>query len=235
MVLMDVQMPEMDGFEATAAIRDRERATGRHTPIIAMTAHAMKGDREECLAGGMDGYVAKPLRPQELYDLIDRWTVPDIIPAPPVATVPTDDPADTPVFDKDAVLELVGGDEDLLQEVVALFLDKSVGLMAEIHEAIASGDAPHLNDAAHSLKARWPTSPHSLPPMQHAGSKDGPRRRPHASRGNLPCPGDRPRPPEARAGDPPDPIVGTLISGVKPAFFFKSGFLSVPPVTPIVR
>ncbi len=73
-ILMDVQMPEMDGFEATAAIREREQSLGRRTPIVAMTAHAMKGDREQCLAGGMDGYVAKPVRQQELVAVL-RETV----------------------------------------------------------------------------------------------------------------------------------------------------------------
>ena len=73
-VLMDVQMPEMDGLEATAAIRQQEQATGRHLPILAMTAHAMKGDREVCLKAGMDGYVAKPIQPRELYDAIERVT-----------------------------------------------------------------------------------------------------------------------------------------------------------------
>ena len=71
-VLMDVQMPEMDGFEATVAIRAAERATGRHLPIVAMTAWAMKGDRERCLAAGMDGYVAKPIQPDELFRAIER-------------------------------------------------------------------------------------------------------------------------------------------------------------------
>ncbi len=72
LVLMDVQMPEMDGFEATAAIRDNERGSGQHVPIIAMTAHAMKGDRQRCIDAGMDGYVAKPITAQELFRAIDE-------------------------------------------------------------------------------------------------------------------------------------------------------------------
>ncbi len=71
-VLMDVQMPEMDGFEATAAIREKERATGRHMPVIAMTASAMKGDRERCLAAGMDDYVSKPIDPEQLFGVLDE-------------------------------------------------------------------------------------------------------------------------------------------------------------------
>jgi len=84
-VLMDVQMPEMDGFEATAAIRVRQQGTGRHLPIIAMTAHAMRGDQERCLAAGMDGYIAKPIKAQELIDLLERFAVP----AAGVEVVPT--------------------------------------------------------------------------------------------------------------------------------------------------
>ena len=76
LVLMDVQMPEMGGFEATAALRLKERETGRHTPVVAMTAHAMKGDRERCLDSGMDGYVSKPIHAQKLKEEIARLSPP---------------------------------------------------------------------------------------------------------------------------------------------------------------
>jgi two-component system, sensor histidine kinase and response regulator len=73
LVLMDVQMPEMDGFQATATIREKEKRSNAHLPVIALTAHAMKGDREKCLAGGMDGYLTKPIRPQELDGILEGY------------------------------------------------------------------------------------------------------------------------------------------------------------------
>jgi CheY-like chemotaxis protein len=75
-VLMDVQMPELDGLEAMAAIRVREQASGEHLPVIAVTAHAMPGDRERCLKAGMDAYLSKPIRSRELFDAIERLTAP---------------------------------------------------------------------------------------------------------------------------------------------------------------
>jgi CheY-like chemotaxis protein len=88
-VLMDVQMPVMDGFEATGAIRVREQSTGRHLPIIAMTAHAMRGDQERCLAAGMDGYLAKPIKAGELIDLVERFSAGPLAPRQSLGCRPT--------------------------------------------------------------------------------------------------------------------------------------------------
>jgi two-component system sensor histidine kinase/response regulator len=84
LVFMDVQMPEMDGLEATAAIREKEKLSGLHQPIIALTAHAMKGDREKCLAGGMDGYLTKPIRSQELDEILGEYIARRQVTATPV-------------------------------------------------------------------------------------------------------------------------------------------------------
>ncbi len=146
-VLMDVQMPEVDGFAATAAIRAREAGTGAHTPIIAMTAHALQGDRERCLAAGMDGYVTKPLRPQELFEALEGLTVASV--AGLAAARSTSEPA---AFDRDAALDRTDGDVDLMKELVGLFLDECPQRMAEIREALTRRDATKLRQAAHTLK-----------------------------------------------------------------------------------
>jgi len=157
-VLMDVQMPEMDGLEATASIRARERATGRHLPIIAMTAHAMKGDKERCLEAGMDGYVSKPVRAKDLFDEIKKHVPSAEAPATETSAKPPSPEATPPVrefadaLDRAALLERLEGDAELLAEIVGVFLEDCPRLVASIREAVARGDARLLERAAHTLK-----------------------------------------------------------------------------------
>jgi two-component system, sensor histidine kinase and response regulator len=150
LVLMDVQMPEMDGCEAATAIRYRERTTGGHVPIIAMTAHAMKGDRELCLKAGMDSYVSKPIRPQELFDAIEGECA---------ATSAADALAvDAPLVDEGmanwaTALERIGGDASALREVVELFAVESVDLLSELRDALAQVDPVRVRRVAHTLRS----------------------------------------------------------------------------------
>ena len=144
-IAMDVQMPEMDGLEAAARIRRWERATGTHIPIIAMTAHAMKGDRERCLKAGMDGYTSKPIRIKELERAIAKL-VPTIS-----APVSRNDEAEQ-VIDHGALLESFDGNRRVLKQTVRLFLADYPRHLAEIKEAIHRGDANALTIAAHALK-----------------------------------------------------------------------------------
>jgi PAS domain S-box-containing protein len=147
-ILMDVQMPGMDGFQATAQIRAQEQGTGRHIPIIAMTAYAMKGDRERCLDAGMDRYVAKPVQPAELLHALA-----DLVPgaAPAAEAPPAAAPAEQ-LLDPSVALARVGGDAKLLGELVALFRQAYPGWLAEMRTAIANHDAAALKRAAHTLK-----------------------------------------------------------------------------------
>ena len=148
-VLMDVQMPEMDGFEATAAIRARERQTGGHTLIVAMTAHAMKGDRERCLEVGMDGYVAKPLQPDELFEEIERLA--DINGNKPgSSSKPRQKPSASvaPVFNQTEALENTDGDLELLKELIEAFFTEYPPAVERIQTAIVDRDATELQKAA---------------------------------------------------------------------------------------
>jgi CheY-like chemotaxis protein/HPt (histidine-containing phosphotransfer) domain-containing protein len=147
-VLMDLQMPEMDGFEATHAIRTREQITGRHVPIIAMTAHAMHGDRERCLEGGMDDYLPKPVHAAELLRIIQQ-VLPQRAATPSVEAAATEE---LPVFDRRMALDRVSGDEQLLDEVVQLFLSDAPSRIAEVRSSLEQGDPKRLQIAAHSLK-----------------------------------------------------------------------------------
>jgi len=147
-VLMDVQMPEMDGFEATRALRERERRTGAHVPVVALTAHAMKGDRERCLAAGMDGYVAKPVEAEQLFATIEQLSH---APAPLGDGVPASR-TDVPILDREAALARLGGDAEVLLEAVSAFRDERDMLLSEIRRVISRGDGDALRRAAHALK-----------------------------------------------------------------------------------
>jgi len=154
LVLMDIQMPEMDGLTATRKIRERERETRLHLPILAMTAHAMKGDRERCIEAGMDGYVSKPINSQELEAAIASTLrlQGEPTPAPSLeATTPSAAPSAI-VWDMGKTLERLGGDEKLFHEVLEIFLDDVPKHMARLRRAIAEGDAEAVEEAAHTLK-----------------------------------------------------------------------------------
>ena len=152
-VLMDVQMPMMGGFEATQAIRDWELAAGgtRHTPIIAMTAHAMSGDRERCLEAGMDDYVSKPIQTSALVEALARVEKNSTdAPTPPAPPPPP--PTVAGVYDRDRVLDNVGGDLDLLRQIAGMFLDDYGGALADLDRAAQGGVADKLYSVAHSIK-----------------------------------------------------------------------------------
>jgi signal transduction histidine kinase/HPt (histidine-containing phosphotransfer) domain-containing protein len=146
-VLMDVQMPDMDGLEATATIRRKEQITGSHVPIIAVTAHAMTGDRDRCLAAGMDNYLSKPFRPDALYEAVEGKRT-DNLPAGVCGT----QPLCTEVIDWPAALRGACGKPANLKKLLGVFAKESTILMGAIRRAISDRDAPGLTRAAHMLK-----------------------------------------------------------------------------------
>jgi signal transduction histidine kinase/DNA-binding response OmpR family regulator len=148
LVLMDVQMPEMDGLEATQILRQREARTGKHQPIVAMTALAMNGDKERCLAAGMDGYLSKPIRPVELDEVLDQYLAAQA----PVPTVFEPDPPADSVVDARDLLDRLDGDRGLLSELVDLFRADLPITLQIAQEAIHAQDAVKLRHTAHALK-----------------------------------------------------------------------------------
>ena len=178
-VLMDVQMPQLNGLEATAAIRRHEAAHGAHVPIIALTAHAMQGDRERCLAAGMDGYLSKPIDVDDLVSTVERFAeggVPRrVVSAPPAES------GGLPVFDQAMALKHAGGDRKLLAEVVDFFRADCPASLRKIASAISKNDAERLRLSAHALKGALATvgSPagrdaaFKLEQMGRAGRIDG--------------------------------------------------------------
>ena len=148
-VLMDVEMPIMNGFEATAAIRAREAEIGgRRTPIIALTAHVMQGDRERCLDAGMDSYASKPIQPTELFATIEALLATNPR-EEPMASTPSED---IPVLDRIALYEQVGDEADLLLKVIEMFRIDSVSVVAKLDVALTEGDASEVQQGAHRIK-----------------------------------------------------------------------------------
>ncbi len=149
-VLMDCQMPELDGYETTREIRRREHDTGQHIPIIAMTANSMQGERERCLAAGMDDYLSKPLRKQALNDALTRW-----IPTPPVSTTHRDTPPAAPggpeLLHETVIAELEGLDGEVLPALLTLYFDEAASSITELAGAISGGQPLTVAQSAHKL------------------------------------------------------------------------------------
>ena len=146
LILMDVQMPEMDGLEATKAIRAAEASTGKHIPIIAMTAHAMKGDREDCLRAGMDGYLSKPIRTDELKRTLSEIT------KTRNAGQYSEQKAFLAIGQLESLLDSVMGDRALLTEMAELWLADSANQESQIQKGLESDNAIMVQRAAHALK-----------------------------------------------------------------------------------
>ena len=145
LVLMDVQMPGMDGVEATAKIREQEKATGGHIPILALTAHAMPADRRRCLSAGMDGYLVKPIQPRLLLEAIGRLEL-GLRGRMPVREV---------VLDRADLMDRVGGDAQLLAEISNAFPDTCARLLASVRDAMARGEPQQFACAAHTLRGMF--------------------------------------------------------------------------------
>jgi PAS domain S-box-containing protein len=154
LVLMDVQMPEMGGLEATQLIREKEKSTGEHLPILAMTAHAMQGDRERCIAAGMDGYLAKPIDPKSFLQTVEGISQrAEQTETTPKETKSRDASGDgRRPLDAKALLEWFSGNRKLLRNIVKTFRDDCPRMMARIRSALAANDANLLAEAAHALK-----------------------------------------------------------------------------------
>ena len=154
LVLMDVQMPQMDGFEATKVIRER-KDDRRNTPIVAMTAHAMKGDRERCLGAGMDDYIAKPIEPQELLEAIKKWVMsddPNKVKPGPGTPGKEGLPKDVPIDLEGVLSDRFDGDKDLLTEILREFLDYAPKQLKVLQQAAEEGRPEVVETEAHSLK-----------------------------------------------------------------------------------
>jgi len=161
LVFMDIQMPLMDGFEATNEIRSFELSQGlQPVPVIAMTAYALQGDRDRCLAAGMDGYIAKPIKEDDLCRVIERMAfgrsgqeLLQVVTEQPQTVLPAEQEPDLyPVFDRQALLTRLGGNEALIQKFVSMFFESADEHMTQLRQAARAGDAEQLRAKAHALK-----------------------------------------------------------------------------------
>jgi CheY-like chemotaxis protein len=154
LVLMDVQMPEMDGLEATRAIRATASGVRNHAvPIIAMTAHAMQGDRQSCLDAGMNDYIAKPVTPAVLSDLLEEWLAKSPSSGPPVASAKVPDRVAGPTtFNADALIERTMGDRELADAVARSFLADTPGRLAVLRGHLKAGNTNDVECQAHTIK-----------------------------------------------------------------------------------
>jgi CheY-like chemotaxis protein len=148
LVLMDVQMPEMDGLEATMLLRKREELTGHHQAVVAMTALVMKGDRERCISAGMDGYLSKPIRPQELDEVLDRYLSMN---REDIPVVESRDLQEAPVCAEE-LLERIDGDRVFLGELLELFRADYPDQIRTARAAAAENDAATVQEVGHALK-----------------------------------------------------------------------------------
>jgi CheY-like chemotaxis protein len=175
LVLMDVQMPVMDGLQATAAIRSFRDDSGAEVPIVALTAHAMRGDQERCLSAGMDGYIAKPIDIDSFLNVVEAFAprpgdgpADEPGPAPSLAEAPTsandstapggheeEDVGDDPgrLYDRAAALKRLGHDEDLFRDMIFYFLEDFPRLLEQLRAGLLNDDARAVERSAHSLKA----------------------------------------------------------------------------------
>ncbi|MDB5319743.1 MAG: domain S-box protein [Phycisphaerales bacterium] len=147
LLFLDLHMPEMDGFEVIRSIREREQATGRHLPVIALTARSRKEDREHCLTAGMDGFLAKPIQTEDLWATIDRVMGGAVAPAP--SDRPT--PASPRLVDPRVLLAACGGDAVILKSICDTLRARLPNYLAAVQEAFLDQDAPRLRGAAHKM------------------------------------------------------------------------------------
>jgi two-component system sensor histidine kinase/response regulator len=168
LILMDCLMPEMDGFEATQSLRQSEQGGQRHIPIVALTANAMEGDRERCLEVGMDDFLSKPFKQEELRTVLERWLdskkLPDLSPeaeipstAEPLSPASEEAPSQPPALDAKTLAQLQGlpgeGAPTLLAELAGLYRENAAELLGRLRASVARGDTEGTRRAAHSLKS----------------------------------------------------------------------------------